>query len=133
MGGMFGGDDSDDYGSSYPVAAKASAAAASISTSATTASAPKSTKPSFESLIALQSSSGFWKTNASNLFARCILDGKFDDPDVRQAVQELSLQEGTDKESVYFTLLALFILEEVYQEKESEWQLIAVKAITWLV
>ena len=132
MGGMFGGGDSDygDEGSSYPAAAQASAAATVIPAAA---SVPKSTKPSFDSLISLQSSSGFWKADASTLFARCILDGQIEDPSVRQAVQELNLAEDVDKESIYFTLLALFILEEVYQEKESEWQLIAVKAITWLV
>ena len=40
-------------------------------------------KPSFSSVIALQSTGGYWGVNARDLFARCIDGGQVDDPDVR--------------------------------------------------
>ena len=40
-------------------------------------------KPSFSSVIALQSTDGSWGVNARDLFARCIDGGQVDDPDVR--------------------------------------------------
>ena len=43
-----------------------------------------------------------------------------------------SLVTGSDNELVWLTILALFILSKKFPEKESEWQLIANKAKTFI-
>ena len=64
------------------------------------------------------------------MLARCIEGGQVDDPDVRQALEQLNLQGDT--EAIYLTLLAIWILEECFFENEDEWQLIASKAKSYL-
>ena len=49
---------------------------------------------------------------------------------MRQALGELNPSGAID--DIYFTLLALFILEEGYADQEDEWQLIAGKARSYL-
>ena len=39
---------------------------------------------------------------------------------------------GTDIETVYMTLLAIYILQESFPDHEDEWQLIVAKAISFL-
>ena len=48
-------------------------------------------KPSFESVIALQSSSGFWSSASREVLARCLDSDQVDDPDVRSALEQLSI------------------------------------------
>ena len=49
-----------------------------------------------------------------------------------QALSMIELQECTDSTIVYLTLLALYILEEAYEDYEDEWQMIASKARGYL-
>ena len=48
-----------------------------------------------------------------------------------QALNELGVKSEA-MEQVYLTLLALFLLREVFIDKEDEWQMIARKAKTFL-
>ena len=98
--------------------------------SATTAKA--SGKPSFDSVIALQSSDGNWSASAREVLARCIDGGAVEDPAVRQALSTCLAGSNQAIDEAYFTLLALFILEEAFPDKEKEWQLIADKARSYL-
>ena len=43
-----------------------------------------------------------------------------------------SLGAGADIETVYLTLLAIYILREAYDDYEDEWQLLVKKAYKWL-
>ena len=55
-----------------------------------------------------------------------------EDAGVRQALSQVTLSSGANSELVYLTLLALFILEECFDDCEDEWELIARKAKTFL-
>ena len=55
-----------------------------------------------------------------------------EDAGVRQALSQVTLSSGANSELVYLTLLALFILEECFDDFEDEWELIARKAKTFL-
>ena len=50
---------------------------------------------------------------------------------MRQAIASVN-PTGTDIETVYLTLLAIYILQESFPDHEDEWQLIVAKAITFL-
>ena len=49
-----------------------------------------------------------------------------------QALRELGIEDNQTFEKIYLTLLALYLLEESYADKEDEWQMIAKKAKTFL-
>jgi len=89
-------------------------------------------KPSFESLIKLQSSRGFWGRDSHAVLALCIEGGVSEDAGVMQSLRELGIEGGDALEQIYLTLLALFILEEAYLDYEDEWQMIAKKGKTYL-
>jgi len=55
-----------------------------------------------------------------------------DEVHLNQVLSSASIKKGATRESVYLTLLALYILEEAFADKEDEWQLIAGKAKSWL-
>ena len=90
-----------------------------------------SLKPSFENFIKLQASSGFWVANSREILSQCIEGGTTEDTGVLQALSELGVKSEA-MEQVYLTLLALFLLQEAYMDKEDEWQMIARKAKTFL-
>ena len=117
MGGMFGGDD-DDYGEEdIPVQA-----------------APKkkeSTRPDFSTLISGQTSNGAWSLESQKTLASCIADGEnFTDQKIYRALDQFDLK--ADRQVIYLTLLAWYILQESFAELEDEWQLIVSKAKKWL-
>ena len=57
-----------------------------------------------------------------------------DDASVLDSLREVQIQDATiSVDSVYLTLLALYILQESFADREDEWKLIAVKAKNWLV
>ena len=59
-------------------------------------------------------------------------DGEIEDSTVKQALKN----GGVDTEAqdtIYYTLLALFILQEAFKENEDEWQLIARKAKEYIL
>ena len=55
-----------------------------------------------------------------------------EDAKVRRALSSISLTGGANAEAVYLTLLALYILQECFDDYEDEWELIARKAKTFL-
>ena len=90
-----------------------------------TVNLPESSQTSFLSplsqLIALQTAEGFWQ-----------LDKQLADI-VGQPVEKLVKKcPATGMESVWATLLALTLLKERFSSQEEEWELVAIKAKTWL-
>lgn len=80
----------------------------------------------FEKLLSQQSSEGYW-TELPELPAWSL--------DVRDTLgQELAatVTDALILERVIFTLIALYIMKERYEEKEDEWQMIARKAKAYL-
>ena len=51
-----------------------------------------------------------------------------------QALDALSdsIEQGVDKETLYVTLLAIYVLAEVFGDKEDEWTLLVRKAKAFL-
>ena len=84
--------------------------------------------PSFDNLISGQHSSGYWPEQYASHLARYLQAGSIECSAVRDALQSVSLTGGATTEQVYLTLLALYILEEGFEDNEDEWQLIAQKA-----
>lgn len=66
------------------------------------------------------------------IIAACIEGGNIEDASVRSALESESIADGVDKDVVYLTLLACFVLEEGYIDNEDEWQMIVVKAKKFL-
>ena len=81
---------------------------------------PSSSKPTFEQIIALQHYNGFWCRDKLSRFTSFFKDGITEDENVRQALEELSdnFSDKTDKETMYVTLLAIYVLTEVFDSKE---------------
>ena len=87
--------------------------------------------PSFQTVIKGQSSEGFWDSSSREVLAKRIDGDTIEDVAVRQALVDAGLT-AESQERAYLTLLALFILEEVFIEKENEWQMIAQNAKKFL-
>jgi hypothetical protein len=62
--------------------------------------------------------------------AALLKGGASEDQDVMTALQEMTL--SVEIETVYVTLLAIYILAEAFEDKEDEWTLLARKAKTFL-
>ena len=82
---------------------------------------PTKVKPAFSTFIGGATSDGFWPSSESATFLACVEGQDISDAKVREAVGQLSLAGGADSETVYLTLLAVFILEEIYGDNEDEW------------
>ena len=91
-------------------------------------------KPSFYNVISVQHNTGYWDADKAPYLAGCFKDGQTEDASVRQALNALteSLTADTDKEILYVTLLAIFVLTEVFAEFEDQWTLLVRKAKTYL-
>ena len=89
-------------------------------------------RPSFDTVIQGQSTNGSWDSSKASILARCITGNTIEDAGVRQALSQVTLSSGANSELVYLTLLALFILQECFDDYEDEWELIARKAKTFL-
>ena len=83
-------------------------------------------------MIKGQSSLGFWDVQSREMLAKRIDGDSIEDAVVRQALVDAGLQGEEALERAYMTLLALFILQEVFVENEAEWQMIARNARTYL-
>ena len=83
-------------------------------------------------MIKGQSSLGFWDVQSREMLAKRIDGDSIEDAVVRQALVDAGLQGEEALERAYVTLLALFILQEVFVENEAEWQMIARNARTYL-
>ena len=51
---------------------------------------------------------------------------------MREVLETISMQANTDKEQVYVTLLAMYLLLEVFGHREDEWTLLVRKAKNYL-
>ena len=95
--------------------------------SAMASSAPKKQQPSFEQLIAQQSSDGFWESSKQSY---SIIE------DFVQSTNKSDLSNlvkaNSNLEQVILTLLALQILDVVFFNKKSEWEMIQKKAKKWI-
>ena len=87
-------------------------------------------KPSFEDVISRQNNTGFWSSAQGPAFAAHFKDGNIEDAGVRQDLEALSV--GGDVETLYVTLLAIYVLTELFEDREGEWTLIVCKAKTYL-
>ena len=86
-----------------------------------TAESQKTGRPKFEDLIDVwyQSANGGWKDSAKFMIGRFFEDG-------------LPENQTSHSDTVWLNLLALYILDEDFPGKESQWVLIAEKAKTFL-
>ena len=55
-----------------------------------------------------------------------------DDADVQQALDSIQLADEANRETIYLTLLAIYILQEAFPDYEDEWTLIVRKARNFL-
>ena len=85
---------------------------------------------SFDQVISHQTVDGNWTQASQATLAECFTGGAIDDAEVQTSLD--SLQLGENRQEVYITLLACFILQSVYSEKRDEWQLIFENAIDYL-
>ena len=85
-------------------------------------------------MITLQHGAGYWYSDKRPHFAAFFQNGQTDDADVRQALEALSasLQPEADKETILVTLLAIYVLTEIFDDKEGQWTLLVPKAKTFL-
>lgn len=86
-----------------------------------------SKRPAFNAVIMGQSAVGNWKQEGFETLRKCIEDDGRD-----QSFFDKLRRHFANPEEVYMTLLALYILEEGFADREDEWQLIANKAKDWL-
>lgn len=91
-------------------------------------SAPAPRKPSFDEVIALQSTAGYWEPTSLHLLGKFFTTGAYDSK-VRDMLKSQSLPLH---EQVYATLLAILVLQEAFGHREAEWTLMSNKAIEWL-
>ena len=88
-----------------------------------------STAPTFESVIASQCTEGYWPQSTKDSLAAFFMNSVVEDPDVKEAVSNLG---SADAEQIYATLLAIFVLMEMFSHKEDEWTLLVRKAKAYL-
>lgn len=94
----------------------------------------KIVRPTLQQVIALQDISGYWPGSSKALFDQFTLNNDCFDFDTAAALDK-AIADGnmTDKRlEIIATIVALFILMEVFDEKEAEWTLVAKKAKNWL-
>ena len=89
-------------------------------------------KVDYREIIRGQASQGSWKLESKETLRKCLVARETEQVDVRDAIRQETLKDGSDEETVYLTLLAIYILQEGYQDFEDEWSLIVAKAIKYL-
>lgn len=104
----------------------------SIASATKKVEAPPSGKPEFTVFINGQTTDGFWAAGSESILAACIDGGDIQDQEVRDALSSVALQNGADSQTVYLTLLAMYILREAFADYQDEWQLIFDNARIWL-
>ena len=88
--------------------------------------------PTFDNLIENQHSDGFWTSKAEAVLQLFTVSNELKDETVQELIGKVKFTAGTDLDCVYLTLVALFILREVFEDKKDEWELIAKKAKDYL-
>ena len=86
----------------------------------------------FDSVIKEQHTTGYWPVSAMPALALFCANKITDDADVLEALDAMTLAEGAVKNQVYTTLLAIYILMEVFADQEDEWTLLVRKAKDYL-
>ena len=79
-----------------------------------------------------QTSEGNWSVDSRSVLTTYIEGSFIDDADVQQALESVQLADGANRETIYLTLLAIYILQEAFPDYEDEWTLIVRKARTFL-
>jgi hypothetical protein len=92
--------------------------------------APKTA--TFKELIACQHSSGYWPESCQQLLSSFFKDGGCQDAVLISELQALAKGLSSPVGDVLTTILALFILQEKFEDREDEWTLLAKKAKAWL-
>ena len=87
-------------------------------------------KPTFNSVLEGQTSSGYWGRQSRATLETFVVGGVSNDEAVTQALRSIPLK--TDFERAYLTLLALYILSGSFGERSNETLLIVSNAKTWL-
>ena len=87
-------------------------------------------KPTFEQVISCQASSGNWTKHSLSVLYACIAGNNYQDSAVQVQLDNMTLTE--DREIVYITLMALFILREAFAHREDEHVMICQNAKVWL-
>lgn len=85
---------------------------------------------SFKELVGRQHSSGYWPAACKQMLNTFVKGG-----DCASGVDVIMSQIKAltaNQEDVLMTLIALFILQEKFEDREEEWTLLAKKAKTWL-
>ena len=100
---------------------------------AESSSTKKTATPSFTDLIHYQRSDGPWTKNARPVLEQFIAGANLQDETIETLIKQ-ALSEGSqaDSEDLYLTIVALFVLKEVFADKKEEWQLLAQKAKEFL-
>ena len=92
-------------------------------------------KLSFEEVISVQHPSGYWGADKKPYLTGCFKARNIEDIDVRQKLdQALADSEVSDaqKETLYVTLLAIYVLTEVFASQKDQWTLLVRKAKSYL-
>ena len=96
--------------------------------------------PNFNETVEVQSTNGAWSTiKAMKVLKRCFADRKIEDAGVRAEVNKPGVKQVAAKnnkhtaDSVYQTLVALYVLMTIYHEDTEEWKLIGKKAVAFLI
>ena len=96
------------------------------------AKSPTNPIPTFNALIDNQHSDGFWTSKAEAVLKKFTVSGELKDATVQELIGQVKFADGTDQDCIYLTLVALFILREVFDDRKDEWELIAKKAKDYL-
>ena len=87
-------------------------------------------KPSFEELTSQMNTRGYWSESANDTLRMYFVGQNIDDANLRKAMdaQQWAAQLPCNQQCIFLTILALFVLKEVFVDREDEWQLLAQKA-----
>ena len=89
--------------------------------------------PTLNELIQHQHSYGPWKAEARKVLELFIVGGLFEDVIIGQLLKEAMVSGSqADPNSIVLTIVALFVLNEVFSDQKDQWQLLAKKAKEFL-
>ena len=90
-------------------------------------------KKGLKKLIAFQNSSGFWSEQDLVKLGKYFKNGSCQDQPLRAELQKLAASgKISPVGDIFTTIIALYVLEEKYDESYDEWTLVATKAKAWL-
>lgn len=90
-------------------------------------------KPAFRNVIGCQHNTGYWASDTLYVFEGLFKEKQADDVTVREHLSALiNVDPEADKDTLYMTLLAIYVLAEVFADEEDQWILLVRKAKTFL-